>query len=85
MHMKKVFLIAGVLMSLGLSFASCKQEHVCSCDKTYITGDSTGATINNYSLYPYTDSRRRAENRCKENNTTDMNESGAYNITCKLK
>jgi hypothetical protein len=84
-YMKKIFWIPVCLLSVWLSFGSCKQEYVCSCDRTYITGDSTGATVKNYTLYPYTDSKRRADKRCRDNNTRDMDNSGAYDISCNIK
>ncbi|MES2762270.1 MAG: hypothetical protein V4677_08685 [Bacteroidota bacterium] len=83
--MKKIVLVSAGLLSLWLSFGSCKQEYVCSCDKTYITGASMGTSVENYTLYPYTDSRRRADNRCKQNNTTQMDDEGAYDIKCQIK
>ncbi|MES2514884.1 MAG: hypothetical protein V4580_12100 [Bacteroidota bacterium] len=80
--MKKMVLIVGGLLSLGAGLTSCKEENVCSCDKTYITG--TGASVQNYTLYPYTDTRRKAQERCKTNNTGDMDAEGTYTITCQL-
>ena len=81
--MKKVVLILSILFCISIS--SCEKEYVCDCDKIYITGQSTGTSVENYTLYPYTDTKRRAESRCRENNTTNMDEGGAYDIKCKLK
>ena len=79
-NMKKVFLIAGVLLSISL--ASCKKEYVCRCTKTYTSG--TGTNVNDYALYPYTDTKNKAEDRCNTNNETSGDFDGAYSINCQI-
>ena len=79
-NMKKVFLIGGALLSISL--ASCRKDYVCRCNKTYTSG--TGTNIDNYALYPYNDTKRKAEDRCNTNNLNSSDFDGGYSIDCEI-
>lgn len=80
--MKKVFLLAGLFLGIGVSMTSCKKDYVCKCSKTY-TGTSS-STTSDYSQYTYKDSRKRAEDRCNDNTTSGSDLYGAYSINCQI-
>jgi len=80
--MKKVFLVAGLLLAIGSTMTSCKKDYVCKCSKTY-TGNSS-STTSDYSQYTYKDSRKRAEDRCNENTASGSDLYGDYSINCQI-
>ncbi len=62
--------------------SSCKKDYVCSCTKIYTSG--TGTNVDNYSLYPYTDTKNKAAERCKTNNMSSADFEGSYDINCDI-
>ncbi len=79
-NMKKIVLIGGVLLSISLT--SCRKDYVCRCNKTYTSG--TGTNLDNYALYPYNDTKRKAEDRCHTNNLNSADFDGGYSIDCEI-
>ena len=80
--MKKSILIVGALLFIGTTMVSCKKDYTCKCSKTYTTG--SGTSTQNYSVYTYNDSRKRAEDRCKENTSSGTDFWGNYSINCAI-
>jgi len=80
--MKNVILLAGALLLAGTSMTSCKKDYTCKCSKTYTTG--SGSTTQNYSIYTYDDTRKRAEDRCNANTATGTDLGGDYAINCEI-
>jgi len=81
--MKKTKLIAGALLFIGITMASCQKDYTCSCSKTYTTGNGSNTT--NYSVYTYKDSQVNANNRCNANEKTGSDIGGNYSINCEIK
>ena len=75
-----ILLIAGI--ALCTITQSCKKDYVCSCTKIYSNG--TGTNVYNYSIYPYTDTKNKAEERCKANNISSADFEGSYDINCEI-
>lgn len=80
--MKKSILFAGALLFIGTSMVSCKKDYTCKCSKTYTTG--SGSSTSNYSVYTYTDTRKRAEDRCNDNTSSGTDVWGDYSINCAI-
>lgn len=80
--MKKIILLAGVLLAVGTTVTSCKKDYKCQCSKTYTSG--TGTTTNDYSVYTYKDTRDRAESRCNANTDSGTDFWGDYSINCQI-
>ena len=80
--MKNLFLLPGAFIIICLTMNSCKKDYVCRCTKTYTSG--TGTNVPDYALYPYTDTKRKAEERCSTNNLTSGDFDGAYDIQCQI-
>lgn len=80
--MKRSFLVLSVLISIFITMVSCKKEYVCRCTKIYTSG--TGTNIQEYSLYPYTDTKNKAEDRCSTNNISSADFEGSYDINCQI-
>lgn len=80
--MKKIILLAGVLLAVGTTVTSCKKDYKCKCSKTYSSG--SGSTTNDYSSYIYKDTRARAEDRCNANAETGSDFWGDYSINCAI-
>ena len=81
--MKNSILLVGALLFMGTSMVSCKKDYTCQCSKTYTTG--SGTSTQNYSVYTYKDTRKRAEDRCNENTTSGSDFWGDYAINCEIK
>ena len=60
--MKNTILLAGALLFIGTAMVSCKKDYTCKCSNTYTTGSAS--STQNYSVYTYDDTRKRAEDRC---------------------
>lgn len=82
-NMKKTILLAGALLTICISMGSCKKDYICECSKTYT--NTTSSTTRDYSIYTYTDTRARAENRCNANSSTGADFAGEYSINCQIK
>lgn len=80
--MKKTILFAAGLLFVGTSLMSCKKDYTCKCSKTYTSG--SGSSTNDYSVYTYKDTRKRAEDRCNENTTSGSDLFGDYSINCQI-
>lgn len=80
--MKNLILLAGTLLITSTGFVSCKKDYTCKCTKTYTT--SSGSTTQNYSIYTYDDTRKRAEDRCNANTATGYDLGGDYAINCEI-
>ncbi|CAN5526809.1 hypothetical protein BH10BAC1_BH10BAC1_19840 [soil metagenome] len=80
--MKNSILLAGALLFMGTSMVSCKKDYTCKCSKTYTTG--SGTSTSNYSVYTYTDTRKRAEDRCNENAESGTDFWGNYSVNCAI-
>jgi hypothetical protein len=80
--MKNAILAAGAFLFIGTSMVSCKKDYRCQCTKTYT--DGTGSSTQNYSVYTYDDTRRRAEERCNANTATGADLGGNYAINCEI-
>jgi hypothetical protein len=80
--MKKLILAAGVLFLVTTSTTSCKKDYICKCSKTYTSGSSS--STNDYSIYTYTENRKRAEDRCNENVNSGRDLYGEYSINCQI-
>ena len=80
--MKKIILLAGVMLAVGTTMTSCKKDYKCKCSKTYTSSSST--TTSDYSVYTYKDTRKNAETRCDENTTSGTDFFGNYSINCQI-
>jgi hypothetical protein len=80
--MKNSILVAGALLFMGTSMVSCKKDYTCRCQKTYTTG--SGSSTENYSIYTYDDTRKRAEDRCNDNTATGTDLGGTYSVNCEI-
>jgi hypothetical protein len=80
--MKKSILLAGGLVFIASFMGSCKKDYTCKCTKTYTS--STSSTTNDYSVYTYKDTRKRAEDRCNGNDNSGTDVSGNYSINCAI-
>lgn len=80
--MKKIILLAGVLLAVGTTVTSCKKNYTCKCSKTYTSNTST--TTSDYSMYTYKDTRKNAENRCDDNTKSGTDLYGDYSINCQI-
>ena len=80
--MKNAILFAGALLFMGTTMMSCKKNYTCQCSKTYTTG--SGSSTQNYSVYTYDDTRKRAEDRCNANSTSGSDLGGNYSVNCKI-
>ncbi|CAN5453995.1 hypothetical protein BH10BAC1_BH10BAC1_09360 [soil metagenome] len=80
--MKKTILFVGAALFAATSMMSCKKDYTCQCKKTYTSG--SGSSTQNYSVYTYTDTRKRAEDRCNENTATGADLGGNYAINCAI-
>lgn len=78
--MKKIMLLAGVLLAIGTT--SCKKDYKCECSKTYTTGN--GSSTKDYSAYTYKDTRKRAEDRCNANTKSGSDLGGNYSVNCQI-
>jgi len=81
--MKKIILLAGVLFAVSTTVTSCKKDYKCECSKTYTSG--SGSSTNDYSVYTYKDTRKRAEDRCNDNTKSSSDVFGNYSINCQIK
>ncbi|MCD6068562.1 MAG: hypothetical protein K0S33_3388 [Bacteroidetes bacterium] len=78
--MKKVII---AVMAIGaLSFASCKKEYVCKCQKTY-TGGSGSVTVDDGN-YTFKDTQARAETKCNDQEGTGSDVAGNYSRECAI-
>ena len=80
--MKKTILFAGAALFAATTMMSCKKDYTCKCTKTYTSG--SGSSTSNYSVYTYKDTRKRAEDRCNENDATSSDLGGNYTINCAI-
>ena len=80
--MKKIILVAGVLLVAGASLTSCKKDYICKCSKTYTSGN--GSSTSDYSTYTYRDDRKTAEDRCNQNTKSSTDVFGNYSINCQI-
>jgi hypothetical protein len=80
--MKKTILFASALLCAGIFMGSCKKDYTCKCTKTY-TNPGSSTTLD-YSVYTYKDNRKRAEDRCNENESTGSDIGGGYTINCEI-
>jgi hypothetical protein len=80
--MKKAILGAAALLFIGTSMVSCKKDYRCQCTKTYTSG--SGSSTQNYSVYTYDDTRKRAEDRCNGNTSTGSDIGGNYSVNCSI-
>ena len=80
--MKNAILFAGALLFMGTTMMSCKKNYTCQCSKTYTTG--SGSSTQNYSVYTYDDTRKRAEDRCNANTTSGSDLGGNYSVNCQI-
>jgi hypothetical protein len=79
--MKNTILLAGAFL-FATTMVSCKKNYTCQCTKTYTTG--SGSSTQNYSVYTYNDSRKRAEDRCNANDATGADLYGDYSVNCSI-
>ncbi len=77
--MKKLILAAVVLIAIA---TSCKKDYVCSCSKTYTSGNGTYTA--DYSKYTYNDTKKRAVDRCNANESSSSDLYGNYSINCQI-
>lgn len=80
--MKNSIVIVAVLLFSATSMVSCKKDHTCKCEKTYTSG--SGSSTQNYSVYTYDDTRKRAEDRCNANSETGSDLGGNYSVNCSI-
>ena len=80
--MKNSILFAGALLLMGTSMMSCKKDYRCQCTKTYTSG--SGSSTQNYSVYTYSDTRKRAEDRCNADDATGTDLGGDYSVNCQI-
>ncbi|MES2567266.1 MAG: hypothetical protein V4565_10390 [Bacteroidota bacterium] len=80
--MKKIILVAGVLIAICTTTTSCKKDYKCECSKTYTS--STGTSTHDYSMYTYKDTRKNAESRCNDNTKSGSDFGGDYSINCQI-
>ena len=80
--MKKQILFASGLLFVVVSMGSCKKNYTCKCTKTYTHPSSS--TTQDYSIYTYKDNRKRAEDRCNNNESTGSDLGGDYSINCEI-
>jgi hypothetical protein len=78
--MKK--LIIAVMAIGALSFASCKKEYSCKCQKIY-TG-SSGSVTQDDGVYTYKDTQARAESKCNDQEKTGSDLGGNYSRECAI-
>ncbi len=81
--MKNTILLTGALLLMGASMVSCKKDYTCQCSKTYTSG--SGSSTQNYSVYTYKDSHKRANDRCNANASQGTDLGGNYSINCEIK
>ena len=81
--MKNTFLLAGAILLSVTSMVSCKKDYTCQCSKTYTSG--TGSSTQNYSVYTYKDSGKRATDRCNANESQGTDLGGNYSVNCEIK
>jgi hypothetical protein len=75
--------ILAVIALLTLSFASCKKEYKCECQKTR-TGSSTTVSSDD-GEYTFKDTRARAESRCNDQESTGSDAFGDYSRDCEIR
>lgn len=80
--MKNLIILASALI-LGSTFASCKKEYKCECEKTY-TGSSASVSVDDGS-YTYKDTKTRAISRCNDQEKTDTDAFGEYTRDCEIR
>jgi hypothetical protein len=79
----KLFIAAASLFLISGSLVSCKKDYTCKCSKTYTSG-SGGTSTNDFSVYTYTENRKRAEDRCNDNTKSGTDLFGNYSINCQI-
>lgn len=78
----KIFMASAVVLFMT-TMVSCKKDYVCKCSKTYTSG-SGGTNTDNHSQYTFKDNRKRAEDRCNEQESTGSDLFGNYSIDCQI-
>lgn len=80
--MKKLSVIA-VVFALGAStMVSCKKDYTCKCSKIYTT--SSGSTTTDDGVYTYDDTRKRAEDKCNDQEKSGSDLGGNYTRECNI-
>ncbi len=80
--MKKITFLALVLALGATSMESCKKDYECKCQKIYTT--STGSTTIDDGVYTYDDTRKRAEDKCNNQESTGSDLQGSYSRECNI-
>jgi hypothetical protein len=80
--MKKITFLAVVLALGATSMESCKKDYTCKCTKTYTASSST-TTVDD-GLYTYDDTRKRAEDKCNNQESTGSDIQGSYTRNCDI-
>lgn len=78
--MKKV--IITIVAFVALATTSCKKDYTCKCTKIR-TGNSTTVTSED-GTYAFKDTRKRAEDRCNDQESTGSDIFGDYTRECQI-
>lgn len=80
--MRNVLLVSTALL-VGITMSSCKKDYSCECTKTYTNGTTTVSSKESIRIYK--DNKKRATERCNDNESSGTDLGGRYSIDCEIK
>jgi len=81
--MKNTILLSGAVLLMATSLMSCKKDYTCECTRTRTSGSTTVSTKESVTVYK--ENRKRAGERCNDNESTGTDLLGSYTIDCEIK
>ena len=75
--------VIAIVALFTLSFASCKKEYKCECEKTRTGSSTTISTADGN--YTFKDTRARAESRCNDQEGSGTDGFGNYTRDCEIR
>lgn len=81
--MKNSILVTGAIIIMAASMMSCKKDYTCECTKTRTDGSSTVSSKESVTIFK--DNKKRATEKCNDNESNGSDLLGAYSIDCQIK
>ena len=81
--MKNVVLLSGTMLIVATSLMSCKKDYSCECTKTYTSGNTS--ISQKQSVIVYKETKKRATQRCSDNESSGTDLAGNYTVNCDIK
>lgn len=81
--MKNTILLSGAMLIMASSLMSCKKDYTCECTKTRTNGSTTVSSKESVTIFK--DNKKRATEKCNDNESNGSDVLGSYSIDCEIK